>query len=161
MQLVETRLPLPLQRYKAGTFMFNPLMDGSFSEWLARAESAPRLPSYLTAGAEQWHQTGPSLAARVVLSFGAAKFAVPLLPRRHGGKTLGDTARFTPPSNAFLLRPLARCVWGGAELFVGVPGAATGPQNASKAVFSAPKVPKSGEGLCPFESRSKGGIPPP
>ena len=33
----------------------NPFMDSSFSEWLARAESAPHLPSYLTAGAEQWN----------------------------------------------------------------------------------------------------------
>ena len=31
----------------------NPFMDGSFSEWLACAESASHLPSYLTAGAEQ------------------------------------------------------------------------------------------------------------
>ena len=31
----------------------NPFMDGSFSEWLACAESAPHLPSYLTAGAKQ------------------------------------------------------------------------------------------------------------
>ena len=31
----------------------NPFMDGSFSEWLACAESAPHLPSYLTASAEQ------------------------------------------------------------------------------------------------------------
>ena len=31
----------------------NPFMDGSFSEWFACAESAPHLPSYLTAGAEQ------------------------------------------------------------------------------------------------------------
>ena len=59
----------------------NPFMDGSFSEWFACAESAPHLPSYLTAGAEQWDQTGPSLAARVVLSFGAAMLAVPLSPR--------------------------------------------------------------------------------
>ena len=35
-----------------------------------------------------------------------------------------------------------------------------GTQNAPKAVFSTPKVPKSGEGLCPFEPRSKGGTPP-
>ena len=142
------------------TKVINPLMDGSFSEWLARAESAPRLPSYLTAGAEQWHQTGPSLAARVVLSFGAAKFAVPLLPRRRGGKTRRDTARLTPSPGTFLLRPRTRCAWGGVELFVGVARAATGPQNASKAVLSAPKVPKSGEGLRPFEPRSKGGTPP-
>ena len=33
--------------------ILNPFMDGSFSEWLAWAESAPRLPPYLTAGAEQ------------------------------------------------------------------------------------------------------------
>ena len=33
--------------------LVNPLMDGSFSEWFACAESAPHLPSYLTAGAEQ------------------------------------------------------------------------------------------------------------
>ena len=32
---------------------FNPFMDGSFSEWLARAELAPHLPSCLTAGAKQ------------------------------------------------------------------------------------------------------------
>ena len=32
---------------------FNPFMDSSFSEWFACAESAPHLPSYLTAGAEQ------------------------------------------------------------------------------------------------------------
>ena len=33
--------------------LLNPFMDGSFSEWFACAESAPHLPSYLTAGAEQ------------------------------------------------------------------------------------------------------------
>ena len=135
-------------------------MDGSFSEWSACAESAPHSPSYLTAGAEQRDQTGPSLAARVGLPFSAAKFAVPLSPRRRGGKTLRETARFTPPSDTFLLRPLTRCVWGGAELFVGVARAATAPQNAPEAVFLAPRVPKSGEGLRPFEPRSKGGTPP-
>ena len=62
--------------------------------------------------------------------------------------------------DTFLPRPLTRCVWGGAELFVGVARAATGTQNAPKAIFSTPKVPKSGEGLCPFEPRSKGGTPP-
>ena len=135
-------------------------MDGSFSEWLARAESVPHLPSYLTAGAEQWNQTGPSLAARVVLSSGAAMFAVPLSPRRHGGRTLQDTARFTPSSDTFLPRPLTQCVWGSAELFVGVARAATGPQNAPKAIFSAPKVPKSGEGLRRSNRALKGGHPP-
>ena len=84
----------------------NPFMDGSFSEWLACAESAPRLPSYLTAGAEQWNQTGPSLAAQVVLSSGAAMFAVPLSPRWRGGQTLRDTARFMPSFNMFLPRAL-------------------------------------------------------
>ena len=87
-------------------------------------------------------------------------FAVPLSPRRRGGQTLRDTARFTPSSDTFLPRPLTRCVRGGAELCVGVARAATGPQNAPKAVFSTPKVPKSGEGLRPFEPRSKGGTPP-
>ena len=135
-------------------------MDGSFSEWLARAELAPHLPSYLTAGAEQWNQTGPSLAAWVVLSSGVAMLAMPLSPRRRGGQTLQDTACFTPSSNTFLPRPLTQCVWGSAELFVGVARAATGPQNAPKAVFSTPKVPKSGEELHPFEPRSKGGTPP-
>ena len=86
--------------------------------------------------------------------------AVPLLPRRRGGQTPRDTARFTPSPDTFLPRPLTRCVWGGAELFVGVARAATGTQNAPKAVFSTPKVPKSGEGLHPFEPRSKGGTPP-
>ena len=43
------------------TILVNPFMDGSFSEWFACAESAPHLPSYLTAGAEQWDQTGPSI----------------------------------------------------------------------------------------------------
>ena len=95
-----------------------------------------------------------------MLSFSAAMFAVPLSPRRRGGQTLRDTARFTPSSDTFLPRPLTRCVWGGAELFVGVARAATGPQNAPKAVFSTPKVPKSGEGLHPFEPRSKGGTLP-
>ena len=135
-------------------------MDGSFSEWFACAESAPHLPSYLTAGAEQWDQTGPSLAARVVLSFGAAMLAMPLSPRRRGGQTPRDTARFTPSPDTFLPCPLTQCVWGGAELFVGVARAATGTQNAPKAVFSTPKVPKSGKGLCPFEPCSKGGTPP-
>ena len=153
-------MPAALRRYKTGMFMFNPFMGGSCSELPACAESAPHSPSYLPAGAEQRDQTGPSLAARVVLSFSAAKFAVPLSPRRRGGKTLRDTARFTPSSDAFLLRPLTRCVWGGAGRFVGVARAATGPQNAPEAVFSAPKVPKSGEGLRPFEPRSKGGTPP-
>ena len=87
-------------------------------------------------------------------------FAVPLSPRRRGGQTLRDTARFTPSPDTFLPRPLTRCVWGGAELFVGIARAVTGPQNAPKAVFSTPKVPKSGEGLCPFEPCSKGGTPP-
>ena len=86
-------------------------------------------------------------------------FAVPLSPRRRGGQTLRGTARFTPSSDMFLPRPLTRCVWGGAELFVGVARAATGPQNAPKAVFSTPKVPKSGEGLRSFKPRSKGGTP--
>ena len=135
-------------------------MDGSFSESLACAESAPHLPSYLTAGAEQWNQTGPSLAARVVLSFGAAMFTVPLSPRRRGSQTLRDTACFTPSPGTFLPRPLTRCIWGGAELFVGIARAVTGPQNAPKAVFSTLKVPKSGEGLRPFEPWSKGGTPP-
>ena len=104
---------------------------------------------------------GPSLAARVVLSFGAAMLAVPLSPRRRGGQTPRDTARFTPSPDTFLPRPLTRCVWGGCRtVFVGVARAATGTQNASKAVFSTPKVSKSGEGLCPFEPRSKGGTPP-
>ena len=75
--------------------------------------------------------------------------------------TLRDTACFTPSFNTFLPRPLTRCVWGGAELFVGVAGAAMGPQNAPKAIFLTPKVPKSGEGLHPFEPCSKGGTPPP
>ena len=87
-------------------------------------------------------------------------FAVPLSPRRRGGQTLGDTAHLTPSSDTFLPRPLTRCVWGGVELFVGAARAATGPQNVPKAVFSTPKVPKSGEGLRPFEPRSKGGTPP-
>ena len=87
-------------------------------------------------------------------------FTVPLSPRRRGGQTLRDTARFTPSSNTFLPRPLTRCVWGSAELFVGIARAATGPQNAPEAVVLTPKVPKSGEGLCPFEPHSKGGIPP-
>ena len=117
-------------------------------------------PSYLTAGAKQWNQTGLSLAARVVLSFGAAMLTVPLLPWWHGGQTLWDTARFTPSFDTFLPRPLTRCVWGGVELFVGVARAATGPQSAPKAVFSTPKVLKSGEGLRPFEPCSKGGTPP-
>ena len=72
-----------------------------------------------------------------------------------------DTACFTPSSDTFLPHPLTRCVWGGAELFVGIARAATGPQNAPKAIFSTPKVPKSGEGLRPFEPCSKGGTPPP
>ena len=125
----------------------NPFMDGSFSEWLACAESAPHLPSYLTAGAEQWNWAGPSLAARVVLSFGAAMFAVPLSPWRRSGQTLRDTARFTPSSDTFLPCPLTRCIWGGAELFVGV-------------VPKLVSMPKSGEGLCPFEPCSKGGTSP-
>ena len=87
-------------------------------------------------------------------------FAVPLSPRRRGGQTLRDTARYTPSSDTFLPCPLTRCVWGGAELFVGVARAATGPQNAPEAISSIPKVPKSGEGLRPFEPRSKGGTPP-
>ena len=95
-----------------------------------------------------------------MLFFGAAMFAVSLSPRRHGGQTLRDTAHFTPSFDTFLPRPLTRCVWGGAELFVGVARAAMGPQNAPKAVFSTPKVPKSGEGLRPFEPCSKGGTPP-
>ena len=95
-----------------------------------------------------------------MLSFGAAMLAVPLSPWRRGGQTPRDTARFTPSSDTFLPRPLTRCVWGGAELFVGVARAATGTQNAPKAIFSTPKVPKSGEGLRPFEPRSKGGTPP-
>ena len=89
-----------------------------------------------------------------MLSFGAAMFTVPLLPRQRGGQTLGDTARFTPSSDTFLPCPLTRCVWGGAKLFVGAARAATGPQNAPKAVFL---IPKSGEG---FEPRSKEGTPP-
>ena len=97
----------------------------------------------------------------MVLSSGAAMLAVPLSPRRRGGQTLRDTARFTPSSDTSLPRPLTRCIWGGAELFVSVARAATGPQNAPKAVFSIPKVPKSGEGLCPFEPCSKGGRTPP
>ena len=92
-----------------------------------------------------------------MLSFGAAMLAVPLSPRQHGGQTLQDAARFMPSSDTFLPRPLTRCVWGGVELFVGVARVATGPQNAPKAVVSTPKVPKSGEGLCPFEPCSKGG----
>ena len=92
-----------------------------------------------------------------MLSFGAATFAVPLSPRRRGGQTLGDTARFTPSSNAFLPRPLTRCVWGGAELFVGVARAATGPQNAPKAVFSTRKVAR---GCAPSNPAPKGGHPP-
>ena len=136
-------------------------MDGSFSKWFACAESAPHLPSYLTAGAEQWDQTGPSLAARVVLSFGAAMLAMPPSPQRRGGQTPWDTARFTPSPDTFLPRPLTRCVWGGAELFVGIARAATGTQNAPKAVFSTPKVPKSGEGLCALSNPApKGGQPP-
>ena len=135
-------------------------MDGLFSEWLARAESAPHLPSYLTAGAEQCNQTGPSLAAWVVLSSGAAMLAVPLSPRRCGGQTLGDTARFTPSSDMFLPCPLTRCIWGGAELFVSVARAATGPQNAPKAIFSTPKVPKVARGWTPSNPAPKGGHPP-
>ena len=95
-----------------------------------------------------------------MLSFGAAMFAVPLSPRQHGGQTLRDAARFTPSPDTFLPRPPTRCIWGGAELFVGIARAVTGPQNAPKAVFSTPKVPKSGEGLRPFEPCSKGGTPP-
>ena len=135
-------------------------MDGSFSEWFACAESAPHSPSYLTAGAEQWDQTGPSLAARVVLSFGAAMLAVPLSPRRRGGQTPRDTARFTPSPDTFLPRPLTQCVWGGAELFVGVARAATGTQNVPKAVFSTPKVPKVARGCAPSNPAPKGGHPP-
>ena len=86
--------------------------------------------------------------------------AVPLSPRRRSGQTPQDTARFTPSPDTFLPRPLTRCVWGGVELFVGVARAATGTQNVPKAVFSTPKVLKSGEGLRPFEPRSKGGTPP-
>ena len=97
----------------------------------------------------------------MVLSFGAAMFAVPLSPRRRGGQTLRDTARCTPSPDTFLPRPLTRCVWGGAELFVGIARAVTGPQNAAKAIFLTPKVPKSGEGRSPFEPRSKGGTPHP
>ena len=37
---------------------------------------------------------------------------------------------------------------------------ATGPQNVPKAVFSTPKVLRSGEGLHPFEPCSKRGTPP-
>ena len=92
-----------------------------------------------------------------MLSFGAAMFAV---PRRCSGQTLRDTARFMPSSDTFLPRLLTRCIWGGAELFVGIARVAMGPQNAAKAVFSTPKVLKSGEGLCPFEPCSKGGTPP-
>ena len=83
--------------------------------------------------------------------------AVPLSPRRRGGQTPRDTARFTPSPDTFLPRPLTRCVWGGVELFIGIARAATGTQNAPKAIFS---TPKSGEGLRPFEPRSKGGTPP-
>ena len=83
--------------------------------------------------------------------------AVPLSPWRRGGQTPRDTAHFTPSPDMFLPRPLTRCVWGGAELFVGVARAATGTQNVPKAVFS---TLKSGEGLCPFEPCSKGGTPP-
>ena len=132
-------------------------MNGSFSEWLACAESAPHLPSYLTAGAEQWNQTGPSLVAWVVLSFGAAMFAVPLSPRRRGGQTLRDTARFTPSPDTFLPRPpLTRCVWGGAELFVGIARAVAGPQNAPKAIFLTPKVPR---GCAPSNPAPRGDTP--
>ena len=139
-------------------FVFNPFMDGSFSEWFACAESAPHLPSYLTAGAEQRDQTGPSLAARVVLSFGAAMLAVPLSPRWRGGQTPRDTAHFTPSPDTFLPRPLTRCVWGSAELFVGIARAAMGTQNVPKAVFSTPKVPKSG--CAPSNPAPKEGHPP-
>ena len=96
----------------------------------------------------------------MVLSSSASMLAVPLSPQQRGGQTLQDTARFTPSSNTFLPHPLTRCVWGSAELFVSVARAATGPQNVPKAVFSTPKVPKSGEGLRPFEPCSKGGTPP-
>ena len=95
-----------------------------------------------------------------MLSFGAAMFAMPLSPQRRGGQTLRDTARFTPSSDTFLPCLLTRCVWGGAELFVGVARAAMGPQNAPEAVVSTPKMPKRGEGLRPFEPHSKGGTPP-
>ena len=96
----------------------------------------------------------------MVLSSDTAMLAMPLSPQQRGGQTLRDTARFTPSSDTFLPRPLTRCVWGGAELFVGVARAATGPQNAPKAIFSTPKVPKSGKGLRPFEPCPKGGTPP-
>ena len=57
---------------------------------------------------------GPSLVAQVVLSFGAAMSAVPLSPRRRGGQTLRDTARFMPSSDTFPAPPthpmrLGRC----------------------------------------------------
>ena len=88
------------------------------------------------------------------------QFAVPLSPQQRRGQTLRDTARFTPSSDMFLPHSLTRYIWGGAEQFVGIARAATGPQNAPKAVVSTPKVPKSGEGLRPFKPCSKGGTPP-
>ena len=86
-------------------------------------------------------------------------FAVPLSPRRHGGQTLRDTACFTPSFDTFLPRPFTWCVWGSAKLFVGIARAATGPQNAPKAVFD-PESAKKWRGAAPLRTLLQRGDTP-
>ena len=93
----------------------------------------------------------------MVLSSGAVMLAMPLSPRRRGGQTLQDTARFTPSSDMFLPRPLTRCVWGGAELFVGVARLPRALRMRPRPSFRPRKVAR---GCASSNPAPKGGNPP-